>query len=77
MYPKLTDKEKAMEEHPNSWPFDVSLKDVEAVTYHYGMKVDAPISAKRAVKVYDRMLIELKQKTNVSVTKKLSHSKKN
>ena len=60
-----------MEEHPNSWPFDVSLQDVEAVTYHYGMKVDTPIVAKRAVKVYDRMLLELKQKTNVSVTTKI------
>ena len=49
----------------------MSLQDVEAVTYHYGMKVDAPIGAKRAVKVYDRMLLELKQKTNVSVTTKI------
>ena len=60
-----------MEKHPNSWPFDVSLQDVEAVTYHYGMIVDAPIGAKKAVKVYDRMLLELKQKTNVSVTTKI------
>ena len=50
-YHKLTDKQKAMEEHPNSWSFEVSLQDVKAVTYHYGIRVDAPIGAKRAVKV--------------------------
>ena len=72
LYPKLTDKKKAMKEHPNSCPFEVSLKDVEAVTYHYGMKVDAPIVAKRSVKVYDRMVLELNQKAKVSTTKEFA-----
>ena len=58
-------------------PIEAFLKDVKAVKYYFGMKVDAPIGAKSAVKVYDRMLPERKEKTNVSATKKLSHSKKN
>ena len=52
-----------MKEHPNSWPFEVSLKDLEAVTYHFGMKVDVLIGAKKAVKVYDMMVFKLSQKS--------------